>query len=251
MSATVPDSPKTSYLMCLGLKGLASSTLVSEYESCLSDPKMPCSRDTAKPPATTTASMTSGTHSRTRTLEIENPRFRRISRDPLSVRGAAEGRPARRKKVRRRPDSWPMSTGPVSATSDSAPAMSCTPRSTIASKPSTRFHTWRMSVVRPCNLHITRGPSRHNLQGWTPHASRAAVTSNEQRLRDRDLILTSKPCRWHPYRLFRKRYWIVMHRASAKLRYDLPHPPAIPSCGSPPSAHAWKRWIENATLARV
>ena len=37
MSATVPGAPKTSYVRCLGLKGLASSTLVSAYERRFSD----------------------------------------------------------------------------------------------------------------------------------------------------------------------------------------------------------------------
>jgi hypothetical protein len=157
--------------------------------------------------------MTSGTHSRPRTLKIENPRFRRISRDPVSVGGAAEGRPARRKKVRRRPDSWPMSTGPVSATSDSAPGMSRTPRSTIASNLPPASTPGVCQLFDPATYtsptatvqltHHPRPPRQQHLQGWTPLASRAAVTPNEQRLRDRDLILTSKPCRWPLYRLFR------------------------------------------------
>ena len=83
MSATVPGGPKTSYLRCLGLKGLASSILVSAYEGRFSEPKMPCSRDTVNPPAAITTSMTSGIHSRLRTLKIV--------RDPPRACGAGEG----------------------------------------------------------------------------------------------------------------------------------------------------------------
>src|SRR6476620_4734465 len=72
MLATVPGGPKTSYVRCLGLKGLVSLTLVSAYEGRFSEPKMPCSRDTVNPPAAITASTSSGIHSRLRTPKIVN-----------------------------------------------------------------------------------------------------------------------------------------------------------------------------------
>src|ERR1700757_4388857 len=79
MSATVRGGPKTSYVRCLGLKGLASLILVSAYEGRFSEPKTPCSRDTVNPPAPITTSMTSGIHNRLRipkrlrTPKIANP----------------------------------------------------------------------------------------------------------------------------------------------------------------------------------
>src|ERR1700722_9862764 len=73
MSATVPGGPKTPYLRCLGLKGRLSLMLLPSYEGRISEPKMPCSRDTVNPPATITSSMTSGIHSRLRTPKIVNP----------------------------------------------------------------------------------------------------------------------------------------------------------------------------------
>ncbi|MGN6335506.1 hypothetical protein [Mycobacterium sp.] len=69
-------------------------------------------------------------------------------------------------------------------------------------QPSTRFHAWRSSVVRSCNLHQPLPLRQQQLEVWTPHPSRAAVALNEQRLRDRDLIMTSKPCRWRLDRMF-------------------------------------------------
>jgi len=73
MSATVPGGPKISYLRCLGLKGRLSLMLLPAYEGRISEPKMPCSRDTVNPPAPITTSMTSGIHSRLRTPKIVNP----------------------------------------------------------------------------------------------------------------------------------------------------------------------------------
>src|ERR1700730_11107954 len=73
MSAMVPGGPKISYLRCLGLKGRLSLMLLPPYEGRISEPKMPCSRDTVNPPATITSSMTSGIHSRLRTPKIVNP----------------------------------------------------------------------------------------------------------------------------------------------------------------------------------
>src|SRR6185312_2216953 len=73
MVATVPGDPQTAYVRCLGLKGLLSLTLVSAYEGRLSEPKMPCKRDTTNPPAAITTSTSSGIHSRPRTLKIVNP----------------------------------------------------------------------------------------------------------------------------------------------------------------------------------
>src|SRR6478736_465662 len=98
MLATVPGGPKTSYVRCLGCKGLVSLTLVSAYEGRFSEPKMPCSRDTVNPPAPITASMTSGIHSRLRSLKIADPGFRRLFRDPPCARGAGEGWRAGRRR---------------------------------------------------------------------------------------------------------------------------------------------------------
>ena len=130
MSATVPGGPKTSYVRCLGLKGAVSLILVSAYERRFSEPKMPCSRDTVNPPAPITTSMTSGIHSRLRTLKIPNRRFRRLFRDSPRARGASEGWRASRRRVSPRPDHWLTSRRSAMATSDGACATSRIPGST-------------------------------------------------------------------------------------------------------------------------
>jgi len=187
--------------------------------------------------------MTSGTHSRPRTLKIENPRVRRISRDPLSVGGAAGGRPARRERPPRLPDSCPVFKGVVSATSESAPATSRTPCSTIASNlpPAST-----LAYVSCSNLQLThqsRSTKEQALRTWTPQVSRAAITSNMQRIRDRDLILTSKPRAWSPHRHFPnaildrnapyarveyRRRWLrgelFVHRPASRRRLIFPRP---------------------------
>lgn len=146
--------------------------------------------------------MTSGTQSRPRTLKIENPRFRRISRDPVSVGGAAGGRPARRGGPPRLPDSCPVRKGAVSATSESAPATSRTPCSTIASNLPPASTLAYVSCSNLQLTHQTRSTKELALRAWTPQVSRAAIISNQQHIRDRDLILTSKPCARSPYRHF-------------------------------------------------
>ena len=184
MSATVPGAPKTSYVRCLGLKGLPSSTLVSAYESCFSEPKMPCSRDTVKPPATTTTSMTSGTHSRLRTLKIENPPFRRLFRDPCA-RGAGE----RLASTSQKSGSAARSLANVSATLGGgigpgvrdARAHRC---STTALNLPPVSTPRRMSVVGHTTTHRPRHPSTLHRMWWASQAGRATVTSNVQRLWD-------------------------------------------------------------------
>ena len=49
-----------------------------------------------------------------------------------------------------------------------------------------------------------------------PLDSCSTVTSCDAAPRERDPILTSKPCRWPPYRLFPTRYGIVMHTTCVK-----------------------------------
>jgi hypothetical protein len=49
-------------------------------------------------------------------------------------------------------------------------------------------------------------PTVHRM-GWASQANCAAVTSNVRCLGDRDQILTSKPCRWPPHRLFPNAMW--------------------------------------------
>src|SRR5437588_3391064 len=90
MSAVVPGGPKTSYTTCFGSKVLLSFTLVSAYEGRFSEPKMPCNRDTVKPPAPITTSMTSGIHNRFRTPE--RPRTPKIANPlrPFSLPGAIQ-----------------------------------------------------------------------------------------------------------------------------------------------------------------
>src|SRR5271154_7108803 len=73
MLATVPGGPKTSYVMCLGLKGLLSVILVSAYNGLFSEPNALCSRDTVHPPTPITTKMTNGIHSRLTTPKIANP----------------------------------------------------------------------------------------------------------------------------------------------------------------------------------
>src|SRR5271168_3882707 len=72
MLATVPGGPKTSYVMCLGLKDEVPPILISAYNGRSSAPKTPCSRDTVHPPAPITVKMTNGIHTRLRTLKIAN-----------------------------------------------------------------------------------------------------------------------------------------------------------------------------------
>ena len=112
---------------------MASLTLVSAYDWRFSRPKMPCSRDTVNPPAPITTSMTSGIHSRLRTLKIANPPH---------------------------PFRYPAPSQPLDSCS--------------------------------------------------------TVTSCDAAPRERDPILTSKPCRCPPYRLFPTRYGIVMHTTCVK-----------------------------------
>src|ERR1700752_2696237 len=97
MSATVPGGPKTSYVSCLGSKGLASLILVSAYEGRFWEPKTPCSRHTVNPPALTTTRMISNTHSRLRSRKIANPlhRFRPRRVHPLEHASAHRPRHAR------------------------------------------------------------------------------------------------------------------------------------------------------------
>lgn len=91
---------------------------------------------------------------------------------------------------------------------------------------------WRSSVIDPATYTITRATSDSStLEVWTPPTDHAAVTSNAQRLRDRNLILTSKPCRWRLHRLFfdaiLARYWIVTHTACVRHRTAVSRAPAM------------------------
>src|SRR5271166_4967371 len=212
MLATVPGGPKTSYVKCLGLKGLVSSVLVSEYEGRFSEPKMPCSRDTVNPPAAITTTMTNGIHSRLRTPKIANPRFRRLFRDPPRARGAGEGWGAGRKKGGRRPDRWLTSRRSATAPSDRASATSRTSFSTTAPDLPPVSRAGDMLAARTVNYAsaATPLPTVHRM-GWASQANPAAVTSNVRRLGDRDQILTSKPCRWPPHRLFPNAIWGTGH----------------------------------------
>jgi hypothetical protein len=157
----------TSYLRCLGLKGSASSILVAAYEGRFSEPKMPCSRDTVNTPATITSSMTSGIHSRLRTLKIAKPPH---------------------------PFPYPAPSRPLEHAT--------TPRPRHARK------------------RIERGGRRRIAVRRSPQAMR--------RLGERVSILTSKPCRWPPYRLLPNARW---DRNAYHLRKGVVRSPAS-SCKS-------------------
>lgn len=93
-------------------------------------------------------------------------------------------------------------------------------------QPSTRFHTHGV-----CQLfdHATYTSSAAHETAAPEHGRRGLAVrrspSNEQRLRDRDLILTSKPCRWPQFRAFSN---AILDRNAPCAR----DPPAITSCAS-------------------